>query len=288
MSSLLHLFYKRLNLLRLIFSFILVIIPLLVFEPTNTIATEEEICGPRFNSIITSDGKDGRIIPDAEYIHSLLKYAVVYIESFGQSGESLSTGSGVIFDPCGNIVTNNHVVSGASDVYITLSDGKKYQGKIIGTDFTNDIAVVRLPSPLPYFKYNIFENFNLKTGDLKVGQKVFALGNPGEVIGAFTDGIISNLDKNISANSKIGEHPIIVHTAYIDRGSSGGALINEYGLLIGITEGELEESGLEIAIPHYTVVNSILRIFADYYHNIVCTWDVNYKIPVSPCVAPSI
>ena len=156
-----------------------------------------------------------------------------------------SLGSGVIISEDGYIVTNNHVVKQAKEITVTLNNTKKeYEAKLIGTDPRSDLAVIKIKAK------------NLKTiaiadsRELKIGDVVFAIGNPFGVGETVTQGIISALDRNAGIN----EYENFIQTdASINPGNSGGALIDSRGYLIGINTAILTRSGgnngIGFAIP---------------------------------------
>jgi len=167
---------------------------------------------------------------------------------FGQSGPQReeSLGSGVILSSDGIILTNNHVVDGASDIKVTLSDNKEYKAKVIGTDSKSDIAVLKIDATgLPV----------LPIGDsskLKVGDIVFAIGEPFGLRGTATMGIISATGRGNQGIEQIGD--FIQTDAAINPGNSGGAMINLRGDLVGIntaieTGGGGGNVGIGFAIP---------------------------------------
>ena len=153
-------------------------------------------------------------------------------------------GSGVIISPDGYIVTNNHVVAGADELTVTLEDNREFNAKIIGTDPTTDLALIKI------------EGKNLPTlpiGDsdkLKVGQWVIAVGNPFGLSNTVTAGIVSAKARSMGAN---GVESFIQTDAAINRGNSGGALVTADGELVGINAMLYSEtgsySGYGFAIP---------------------------------------
>jgi serine protease Do len=163
-----------------------------------------------------------------------------------QQRQSTSLGSGVIISSDGYIVTNNHVVSGADEIVVTLSDGdKEYKAKIVGLDSKTDLAVIKIDEKnlqtIPFANSD-----NLQEGDV-----VFALGNPFGIGSTITQGIISALNKN---RMGINTYENFIQTdASINPGNSGGALIDSRGALIGINSAILSRSGdnngIGFAIP---------------------------------------
>ena len=169
-----------------------------------------------------------------------------------------SLGSGVIIDNSGYIITNNHVVKDADEIKIKLSDGREFKGKVIGTDQKTDIAVIKIASDhLPV----------LKIGDsdrLKVGERVFAVGNPFGLNQTVTSGIVSATGR---ANMGLADYEDFIQTdAPINPGNSGGALVNIRGELIGINTAIFSTSGgyqgIGFAIPSNmvrTVMESLIK-----------------------------
>ena len=144
----------------------------------------------------------------------------------GQTQEQVGTGSGVIISEDGYIVTNNHVVKGASEIEITLNNKKSYKAKLIGTDSKMDIALLKIDAgeKLPYTTFG-------NSDSVKVGEWVLAVGNPYNLTSTVTAGIISAKARNLDAS---GIQSFIQTDAAVNPGNSGGALINTRGDLIGI------------------------------------------------------
>ena len=144
----------------------------------------------------------------------------------GQSQEQVGTGSGVIISEDGYIVTNNHVIKGASEIEITLNNKKSYQAKLIGTDSKMDIALLKIDSEekLPY---TVFAN----SDSVKVGEWVLAVGNPYNLTSTVTAGIVSAKARDLDTS---GIQSFIQTDAAVNPGNSGGALVNTRGELIGI------------------------------------------------------
>lgn len=156
------------------------------------------------------------------------------------------TGSGVIYDKAGYIATNNHVVEGASEIIVSLPDGRTFKGKVLGADAVTDLAVVKIDA----------DNLTVaEFGDsdsLQVGEPAIAIGNPlgMEFRGSVTAGVISALNRSI----EIGERKfnLIQTDAAINPGNSGGALVNADGEVVGINSAKIAVSGVEgigFAIP---------------------------------------
>lgn len=172
------------------------------------------------------------------------------------------TGSGVIFDANGYIVTNNHVIEGAQEIIVSLADGRTLNGKVIGADPATDLAVVKVEeSGLPIA---VFGN----SDEIMVGEPAIAIGNPLglEFQGSVTSGVISALNRTM----EIGERrfKLLQTDAAINPGNSGGALVNADGLVIGINSAKISVSGVEgmgFAIP-INSVRPIIQEIIDHGH----------------------
>ena len=204
--------------------------------------------------------------PDWEAVSAAVSNAVVSIAIATNNGNAL--GSGVIFDKDGHIITNNHVVAGASKIQVTLADGRVYDADTTGTDPATDLAVIQLKDAP--------DNLTVaQLGDsdkLTTGQDVMAIGNPLGLSSTVTTGIISALDRPVvnsqgedgsggrSSSSAVYTNAIQIDAA-INPGNSGGPLFDEKGRVIGITssiatmgnsssgEGGSGSIGIGFAIP---------------------------------------
>ena len=161
-----------------------------------------------------------------------------------QTPKRTATGSGVIISADGYIVTNNHVVEGADELTVTLSDSKEYSARIIGNDKTTDLALIKIDGKnLPAISIANSDN-------VKVGEWVLAIGNPLGLNNTVTAGIISAKARTLGAN---GVESFIQTDAAINAGNSGGALVNTDGQLVGINAMLYSQtgsySGYGFAIP---------------------------------------
>lgn len=170
----------------------------------------------------------------------------------GTKGSSMSLGTGVIMSEDGYIITNSHVIEGCSAVDVVLWDERVYPALLVGRDEQTDLAVLKVEctglSPADFGD----------SGLLRVGDVALAIGNPlGEDLrGTMTDGIISALNRDVNVDGRTMS--LIQTTAALNSGNSGGALINEYGQVIGITNLKMQSyydtvEGLGFAIPTATV-----------------------------------
>lgn len=188
------------------------------------------------------------------------------------SQQIASEGSGVIYKKNGNdsyLVTNTHVIKGASKVDIRLADGTKVPGEIVGSDTFSDIAVVKISSE----KVTTVAEFG-DSSQLNVGETAIAIGSPlgSEYANTVTQGIISSLDRTVSLKSEDGQaistKAIQTDTA-INPGNSGGPLVNIQGQVIGITSskiasnGKTSVEGLGFAIPSNDAQNIIKQLETD-------------------------
>lgn len=162
-------------------------------------------------------------------------------------------GSGVIVSNDGYIVTNNHVIDGANEIIVNLNGEKKeYEAKLIGKDEKSDLAVIKIEAK----DLNAITIFN--SDDVRVGDIVFALGNPFGVGETITQGIVSATGKN---NVGITEYEDFIQTdASINPGNSGGALVNSAGQLIGINSAIISKSGGNVGIGFAIPSNMVTSI----------------------------
>lgn len=160
----------------------------------------------------------------------------------------IATGSGVIIDKGGYIVTNNHVVQDASKITVTLNNKREYEAQIIGNDPQTDLALIKIDGE--DFPYLVFGN----SDDVKIGEWVLAVGNPFNLTSTVTAGIVSAKARNLNilGNNTMVES-FIQTDAAVNKGNSGGALVNTKGELIGINSaiasGNGYYTGYSFAIP---------------------------------------
>jgi serine protease Do len=168
---------------------------------------------------------------------------------FPQEQRSEGLGSGVVMSPNGYIMTNNHVVDGATDIEVTLSDNRQFKGRVVGTDPRTDIAVVKIDADnLPAITVGNSDN-------VQVGDYALAIGNPFGVGQTVTMGIVSATHRSFDGENRIEEQEDFIQTdAAINPGNSGGALVNDRGDLIGINtaiiaRGSDGNQGIGFAVP---------------------------------------
>jgi S1-C subfamily serine protease len=173
------------------------------------------------------------------------------------------TGSGFIWDESGHVVTNFHVVAEASAATVRLADGRDYRASLVGASPLHDIAVLRIgvefkqPRPVPIGT----------SSDLKVGQKVFAIGNPFGLDWTLTTGIVSALDRSLPAEDRRGAIEHLIQTdAAINPGNSGGPLLDSAGRLIGINTSIFSPSGASAGIGFSIPVDTVMRVVPQLIH----------------------
>ncbi len=181
-----------------------------------------------------------------------------YYRFFGAPDPSKSTGSGVIISDKGYIVTNNHVIKGATNVEITLSDNRKYDAEVMGTDPSTDIAVLKISgTDLPVIGL-------ANSDDVKIGEWVLAIGNPFELTSTVTAGIISAKGRDISIlNGSSSVESFIQTDAAVNPGNSGGALVNTRGELIGINTAIYAPSGTYAGYSFAVPINLVKKVMQD-------------------------
>jgi S1-C subfamily serine protease len=218
-------------------------VPVQFVAATTGLLTDEQ------NNIEVYD----RVNKSVVYITTITLEYSYFFEAMPQEG----TGSGIIIDTEGHVLTNYHVVKGADQLRITLSDGTELEGKVTGTDPENDLAVVKFD---PRGRVVVPVSFG-SSANLRVGQKVLAIGNPFGLDRTLTTGIISALNRPLE-NSE--ENTVIRSTiqtdAAINPGNSGGPLLNSRGELIGINSAIYSPSGASAGVGFAIPVNTARRV----------------------------
>ena len=165
-------------------------------------------------------------------------------------------GSGSVLDKRGHILTNHHVIAGAREVYVTLHDGQTYDAQLIGTDEVNDIAVLKIDAPTETL-------VPIPWGDssrLRVGQHVYAVGNPFGLGRTLTVGIVSSLNRTLPSRTGRTMKSIIQIDAALNRGNSGGPLIDSRARLIGMNTAIASRTGENTGIGFAIPVNAVRRV----------------------------
>jgi S1-C subfamily serine protease len=180
-----------------------------------------------------------------------------FMEPVPQDGGS---GSGSIIDSRGFVLTNNHVVKGAYKLFVNLADGSRYEAKVIGTDPESDLAVVKFDPPrglsLAVVPYGDSTN-------LKVGQRVLAIGNPFGLERTLTLGIVSGLGRPVQEDDNTILRDMIQTDASINPGNSGGPLLNSRGEMIGVNTMIYSPSGGSVGVGFAIPIKTAKRIVPD-------------------------
>lgn len=170
-----------------------------------------------------------------------------------------STGSGSIIDDRGYVLTNYHVIEGASRVFVTLADGEQLDGDVVGTDAENDLAVIKFDP-----EDRALDIIPLGNSDtLRVGQPVMAIGNPFGLDRTLTTGIVSGLGRPLRARNDLVIRDMIQTDASINPGNSGGPLLDREGRMIGIATMIFSPSGGSVGIGFAVPVNTARRVLPD-------------------------
>ena len=183
-------------------------------------------------------------------------------QSNGQESE-VQSGTGFVWDGAGHIVTNNHVVQGASELAVRLASGEVDKGSVVGTAPNYDLAVIRvegatrLPPPIAVGT----------SADLKVGQAAFAIGNPFGLDQSLTTGVISALKRRLPTSSGREIANVIQTDAAINPGNSGGPLLDSSGRLIGVNTAIYSPSGSNAGIGFAIPVDVVNRVVPELIRN---------------------
>ena len=196
-------------------------------------------------------------------------YGFMQTDTSDSSVSPASEGSGIIMSEDGYIITNAHVVEGATSLKVMTSDGETYEAQLVGSDTVTDLAVVKIDATgLTAAEFGSSE-------DLRVADKVMAIGNPGghELSSSVTIGYVSALNRAIANNTTGYTMEYIQTDAAINPGNSGGALINKYGQVVGITSAKLSGNafgsatveGMGFAIPINTAKDIVDELIQNGY-----------------------
>jgi S1-C subfamily serine protease len=193
-------------------------------------------------------------------LYDRVHQGVVTIKVTTSQGQAL--GSGFVIDSQGHIVTNDHVVDGASSISVEFSDGSTYDAELIGTDASTDIGVIKVDAPSS-------ELTPLQLGDssaVQVGDEVVAIGSPLGLNETVTSGIVSALNRTITSPNNFSINDAIQTDAAINHGNSGGPLLDLEGQVIGINSQIESDSGgndgIGFAVPSNTVESVVSQLLA--------------------------
>lgn len=221
---------------------------------------------PESDSSNSSDNYDTVDGMAGEDIYKKVNPSVVSVIS--TTSEGTGSGSGVIMSKDGYIITNNHVVEGAQSVSVQLSDSSSLDATIVGTDEQTDLAVIKVESSTDLTPAEFGDS-----DQLEPGEYAYAIGSPGGVqfANTITGGRISAINRDLTVNDRVMS--LIQTDASINNGNSGGALINEYGQVVGITSAKLSGNafgsatveGMGFAIPINTAKDIVDEIIQNGY-----------------------
>lgn len=221
---------------------------------------------PESDSSNSSDNYDTADGMAGEDIYKKVNPSVVSVIS--TTAEGTGSGSGVIMSKDGYIITNNHVVEGAQSVSVQLSDSSSLDATIVGTDEQTDLAVIKVSSSAELTAAEFGDS-----DQLQPGEYAYAIGSPGGVqfANTITGGRISAINRDLTVNDRVMS--LIQTDASINNGNSGGALINEYGQVVGITSAKLSGNafgnatveGMGFAIPINTAKDIVDEIIQNGY-----------------------
>lgn len=179
-----------------------------------------------------------------------------FFQGGGQPKARIGSGSGVIISPDGYIVTNNHVISNANELEVTLNDNRNFKAKLIGTDPSTDIALIKIEGEnFPFIPFG-------DSNTIKVGEWVLAVGNPFNLTSTVTAGIISAKGRNLS-QFETGPQSFIQTDAVVNPGNSGGALVNTRGELIGINTAITSHTGSYVGYSFAVPSNNARKVIED-------------------------
>jgi len=208
---------------------------------------------------VTTDEGEGNTV---NQIYKADSNGVAFIES--KVAEGIDSGSGIVLDDEGHVLTNNHVVEGGEEITVSFeSEGQMYPAEVVGTEPNDDLALLKVKAPASQLH-------PLKLGDsskMEVGDPVVAIGNPFDLQRTVTSGIVSALQREIQAPDGVTINNVIQTDAAINPGNSGGPLLNSSGEVIGINsqietggEGSDGNVGIGFAIPIDTAKEEISKL----------------------------
>ena len=230
-----------------------------VLIPTNYKVHTNSIAGEKTDFIIAASKTIDAVVhvKNTSSSSSNLPSFYRYFYDEDELPERIGTGSGVIVSPDGYVITNNHVIEDSNEIEITTNDNKSYQAKIIGTDPDTDIAVLKINSnkKLPYVFFG-------DSDATQIGEWVLAVGNPFNLNSTVTAGIISAKSRDLNKRDGVNESYIQTDAA-VNRGNSGGALVNTSGELIGINTAITSVSGGFVGYSFAVPSNVARKVFED-------------------------
>lgn len=208
------------------------------------------------------DPADENVNEDGTYtvegVAAAVRPSIVEIFTYADTSEDLvsGTGSGIIVSEDGYIITNAHVLTGGKSFSVITADEEEYKAQVIGSDSKTDLAVIRIDGE------NLPAAVMGDSDEVVLGEAVIAIGNPAGLSGSVTNGIVSGLNRKIRTDSTGFDMTCIQTNAAISPGNSGGALVNMYGQVIGITSSKYVSSSYE-GLGFAITINEALPIVED-------------------------
>ncbi|MDH7500710.1 MAG: trypsin-like peptidase domain-containing protein [candidate division NC10 bacterium] len=221
-----------------------VVIGLLLLPPTlaHPLLPEEEVSARIYRELS----------PGVVNISTVLVTHDFFFNPFPGRG----VGSGSVIDSQGHILTNYHVIQKADQIQVTLADGGKFSGRLVGADPSNDLAVIKIDAPSERLRVIPFGN----SADLLVGQRVLAIGNPFGLDRTLTQGVVSSLGRTLRAETGRLIRGVIQTDAAINPGNSGGPLLDTAGRMIGVNTAIFGPSGGNIGIGFAVPVDTAKKV----------------------------
>jgi putative serine protease PepD len=201
------------------------------------------------------------VVDDVADLYEVVRPSVVLVSAANATSTSGGSGSGVVIDKQGRILTNNHVVSGASQLSVGFWDGTQATARVVGTDPGDDLAIIQVDVPADKLRPAKLGNSDA----VRTGEFVVAVGNPFGIQGSLTQGIVSGLGRTLSGGSGRPLRQLIQSDAAINPGNSGGGLFNKRGEVIGITTAIENPSGdrVFVGIGYAVPINIAERFLPD-------------------------
>jgi putative serine protease PepD len=230
-------------------------------SPSSAAATTEESTAPASTEPSSQTSESSFADVYSSSVQSVVEITASGLASdFGGQGEQRAQGSGFVYDDAGTIVTNQHVVDGASSISIRFWNGTRHRAELLGTDPSTDLAALKVDAPASLL-------VPLGLGDssgLRVGDEVLALGSPFGLEGTLTSGIVSALHRQMTAPNDFTIADSIQTDAAINHGNSGGPLLDTTGRVVGVNAQIESESGgndgVGFAIPSNTVRSVVSQL----------------------------
>ncbi|MEZ4874545.1 MAG: trypsin-like peptidase domain-containing protein [Flavobacteriaceae bacterium] len=230
-------------------------------NPTNFIPTSNAMLSAEASGVDFTDAAEKTVHAVVHVKNTSISTQPTNLQGFffgrGTPREMIGTGSGVIISPDGYIVTNNHVIDNSTELQVTLNNNKTYEAKLIGTDPKTDIALIKIDADedLPFIPF-------ADSNNVKIGEWVLAVGNPFNLTSTVTAGIVSAKARDLNEFDS-NPQSFIQTDAAVNRGNSGGALVNTQGQLVGINTAITSETGSYVGYSFAVPSNTARKVVED-------------------------